>query len=390
MSPPAFGFEILHNDSGSRARVGRFTTPHGAVDTPAFMPVGTQGTVKGVDPDRLRETGAQMILANTYHLTLRPGEQTVAALGGLHEFMGWDKPILTDSGGFQVFSLAERMTFDEAGVRFRSHIDGALVELTPERAVAIQEQLGSDVAMVLDHVVALPGSRDVVADAMRRSLRWAERCLAAVKRSDQALFAIVQGGLDAELRAESAARLAELDFVGYAIGGLSVGETPAEMYATIDITIPHLPRHRPAYLMGVGRPIDLLEAIARGVDLFDCVMPTRNGRNALAFTDTGPVRLRNQQYALDREPLDPACPCPACRHSRGYLRHLFQAGEMLGPMLVSIHNLTYYQRLLADARRVIRDNAFTTFVEHRRQAWDTPLSGDALDRAAFVKGDSGR
>jgi hypothetical protein len=213
MSPPAFGFEILHNDSGSRARVGRFTTPHGAVDTPAFMPVGTQGTVKGVDPDRLRETGAQMILANTYHLTLRPGEQTVAALGGLHEFMGWDKPILTDSGGFQVFSLAERMTFD---------------------AVAIQEQLGSDVAMVLDHVVALPGSRDVVADAMRRSLRWAERCLAAVKRSDQALFAIVQGGLDAELRAESAARLAELDFVGYAIGGLSVGETPAEMYATID------------------------------------------------------------------------------------------------------------------------------------------------------------
>jgi queuine tRNA-ribosyltransferase len=390
MTTPKFAFEILHQDSNSRARNARFTTPHGAVDTPAFMPVGTQGTVKGVAPDRLRETGAQMILANTYHLTLRPGEQTVAALGGLHEFMGWDGPILTDSGGFQVFSLAERMTFDEAGVRFRSHIDGALVELTPERAVVIQEQLGSDVAMVLDQVVALPNSRDVVADAMRRSLRWAERCQAAAKRRDQALFAIVQGGLDADLRAESAARLADLNFVGYAIGGLSVGETPAEMYAAIDITMPHLPRDRPVYLMGVGRPIDLLEAIARGVDLFDCVMPTRNGRNALAFTDTGPVRLRNQQYALDREPLDPACPCPACRHSRGYLRHLFQAGEMLGPMLVSIHNLTYYQRLLADARRAIRDNAFTTFVEHRRQAWDSSLSGDALDRAASERGDSRR
>jgi queuine tRNA-ribosyltransferase len=334
------------------------------------MPVGTQGTVKGVDPGRLRETGAQMILANTYHLTLRPGEPTVAALGGLHAFMGWDGPILTDSGGFQVFSLAQRMTFDESGVRFRSHIDGALVELTPERAVAIQEQLGSDVAMILDHVVALPNDRDVLADAMRRSLRWAERCQAAARRSDQALFAIVQGGLDAELRAESAARLVELDFLGYAIGGLSVGESPAEMYAAIDVTLPHIPRHRPCYLMGVGRPIDLLEAIARGVDLFDCVMPTRNGRNALAFTDAGPVRLRNQQYAMDREPLDPACPCQACRHSRGYLRHLFQAGEMLGPMLVSIHNLTYYQRLMADARQAIAENRFTAFVDQRRRGWE--------------------
>jgi queuine tRNA-ribosyltransferase len=389
MSPPAFGFEILHSDASSRARLGRFGTPHGVVDTPAFMPVGTQGTVKGVDPDRLRETGAQMILANTYHLTLRPGEQTVAALGGLHAFMRWDGPVLTDSGGFQVFSLAQRMTFDETGVRFRSHIDGALVELTPERAVAIQEQLGSDVAMVLDHVVALPNNRNVVADAMRRSLRWAERCQAAATRRDQALFAIVQGGLDAELRAESAARLAELDFVGYAIGGLSVGETPAEMYAAIDITMPHLPRHRPAYLMGVGRPIDLLEGIARGVDLFDCVMPTRNGRNALAFTDMGPVRLRNQQYALDREPLDPDCPCPACRHSRGYLRHLFQAGEMLGPMLVSIHNLTYYQRLLADARRAIRDDTFATFVEHWRRVWERSSSDDVLHRSADEQGNSG-
>jgi queuine tRNA-ribosyltransferase len=284
--------------------------------------------------------------------------------------MGWDGPILTDSGGFQVFSLADRMTVDEQGVRFKSHIDGALVEITPERSISIQEQLGSDVAMVFDHVVALPNTRDIVADAMRRSLRWAARCQAAATRNDQAQFGIVQGGLDAELRAESAEGLVKLDFPGYAIGGLSVGETPAEMHAALDVIVPFLPRDKPRYLMGVGRPTDLLEGIARGVDLFDCVMPTRNGRNALAFTDAGPVRLRNQQHALDRHPLDPACPCMACRHSRGYLRHLFQAGEMLGPMLVSIHNITYYQRLLAEARTAIAEGRFTAFLSERRSRWD--------------------
>ncbi|HEX4413150.1 MAG TPA: tRNA guanosine(34) transglycosylase Tgt [Lacipirellulaceae bacterium] len=369
MPTSAFAFEVLHEDTQTRARRGRFTTPHGVVETPAFMPVGTLGTVKGVDPGRLRETGAQMILANTYHLALRPGEATVAALGGLHAFMGWDGPILTDSGGFQVFSLADRMTFDETGVKFRSHIDGAAVELTPERSIAVQEQLGSDVAMVFDHVVALPNDREIVADAMRRSLRWAERCKAAATRSDQAQFAIVQGGLDPELRAESAEHLVALDFVGYAIGGLSVGEPPPEMYAALDVTTPLLPRDKPRYLMGVGRPIDLLEGMARGVDLFDCVMPTRNGRNALAFTDAGPVRLRNQQFAQDREPLDPSCPCMACRHSRGYLRHLFQANEMLGPMLVSHHNLTYYQRLAADARQAIAENRLSAYLSERRQMW---------------------
>ena len=367
MTQHHFSFDVEHTDRSSAARLGRFTTPHGVVETPAFMPVGTQGTVKGVDPGRLRETGAQIILANTYHLTMRPGEQTVAALGGLHAFMGWDGPILTDSGGFQVFSLAERMKIDEEGARFRSHIDGALVELTPERAISIQEQLGSDVAMVLDHVVALPNTREVVADAMRRSLRWAERCRAAATRRDQALFAIVQGGLDSELRAESAAGLVAMDFVGYAIGGLSVGETPAEMMVGVDMTAPLLPHDKPRYLMGVGRPIDLLESIARGVDLFDCVMPTRNGRNALAFTDAGPVRLRNERHALDRRPLEEHCPCLACRHSRGYLRHLFQVGEMLGPMLVSIHNLTYYQRLLADARVAIAEDRFAVFLAERRR-----------------------
>ena len=370
MATPAFGFEILHEDAGCRARLGQFKTPHGVVETPAFMPVGTLGTVKGVDPGRLRETGAQMILANAYHLALRPGEQTVAALGGLHSFMGWDGPILTDSGGFQIFSLADRATIDETGARFRSHIDGAAIELTPERAVAIQEQLGSDVAMVLDHVVALPNERSLVADAMRRSLRWAERCKAAATRADQALFAIVQGGLDAELRAESAAGLVALDFIGYAVGGLSVGEPPPEMYAALDVTMPLLPRDRPRYLMGVGRPIDLLEGISRGIDLFDCVMPTRNGRNALAFTDAGPLRLRNQQYAHDREPLDKTCSCLACRHSRGYLRHLFQANEMLGPMLVSLHNLTYYQRLMSEARRAIAEDRLSALLSERRRGWE--------------------
>lgn len=379
MASSAFAFEVFHQDVASSARCGRFNTPHGPVETPAFMPVGTQGTVKGVDAGRLRETGAQMILANTYHLSLRPGEQIVAALGGLHAFTHWDGPILTDSGGFQVFSLAERVVVDEQGVRFRSHIDGAAVELTPERAVTIQEKLGSDVAMVLDHVVALPNDRAVVADAMRRSVRWAERCRAAATRLDQALFAIVQGGLDPELRAESAAGLRALDFIGYAIGGLSVGETPAEMYVTLDFTIPHLPVDRPRYLMGVGRPIDLLEAIGRGVDLFDCVLPTRNGRNALAFTDAGPLRLRNQLHAQDREPLDANCPCLACRHSRGYLRHLFQADEMLGPMLLSIHNLTYYQRLMAEARQAIADGRFGTFVNERRRSWK---DGQKTDESA--------
>jgi queuine tRNA-ribosyltransferase len=370
-----FSFEVLHSDPGSQARLGTFTTPHGRVETPAFMPVGTQGTVKGVDPGRLRETGAQMILANTYHLALRPGEQTVAALGGLHELMQWDGPILTDSGGFQVFSLAERMSIDEQGVRFKSHIDGASVELTPERSISIQEQLGSDVAMVLDHVVALPNTRNIIADAMQRSLRWAARCQAAATRDDQAQFGIVQGGLDAELRAESAEGLVKLDFPGYAIGGLSVGETPAEMYAALDVATPLLPLDKPRYLMGVGRPIDLLEGVARGVDLFDCVMPTRNGRNALAFTDAGPLRLRNQQFALDREPIDPACPCIACRHSRGYLRHLFQANEMLGPVLVSIHNITYYQRLMAEAREAIAGDSFASFLAVRRRRWQPDETG---------------
>ncbi len=350
-------------------RRGRLHTPHGCVELPAFMPVGTLGAVKGVEISRVRDTGAQMVLGNTYHLALRPGESTIAKLGGLHAFMGWDGPILTDSGGFQVFSLADRMKLDERGARFKSHVDGSPIELTPERSVEIQEQLGSDVAMVLDHVPSLPSPRDVIADSMLRSSRWAERCQRHATKSDQSLFAIVQGGLEEDLRQESAERLVELDFAGYAIGGLSVGEPPEQMYQTIAATTPHLPVDRPRYLMGVGTPQDLLEAIDRGVDMFDCVMPTRNGRNALAFTDEGPLRLRNQRYIEDPRPLDENCPSPASQHSRGYLAHLFRAKEMLGPVLLSIHNLTYYQRLMAAARAAIEEGRFADFKQAKLAGW---------------------
>lgn len=333
------------------------------------MPVGTLGTVKGVEISQIADTGTQIVLSNTYHLALRPGEQVVRSLGGLHAFMGWDGPILTDSGGFQLFSLAKMTKVDEDKAVFRSHIDGGLLELSPERAIEIQEALGSDIAMVLDHVVGLPNEPSVIRDAMERSVRWAKRCRDAATRSDQAQFAIVQGGLDPDLRVECAQRLSELDFPGYAVGGLSVGEPPEEMYQTLDVTVPAMPVDKPRYLMGVGRPEDLLEAVRRGIDLFDCVMPTRNGRNALAFTDRGALRLRNLRHQQDRRPLDEHCPCPACRRSRGYLRHLFMAGEMLGPILLSIHNITYYQRLLADAREAISEDRFEQFLGEKQEGW---------------------
>ncbi len=369
MSKPAFSFQLHHVDQSSAARLSTFHTPRGAVEMPAFMPVATQGTVKGLQISQVRETGAQMVLGNTYHLALRPGADTVQALGGLHAMMGWEGPILTDSGGFQIVSLAKLAQISEDAVRFRSHIDGSLVELSPERAVQIQEQLGSDIAMVLDHVVALPADRSVVQDAMQRTIRWAERCRQVASRADQALFGIVQGGLDQELRAECAERLTEMDFPGYAVGGLSVGEKTAEMLETLKATVDRLPADRPRYLMGVGRPEDLLEAIGRGIDMFDCVMPTRNGRNALAFTDRGALRLRNERFQQDDRPLEDACPCAACRHSCGYLRHLFMAREMLGPVLLSIHNLTYYQRLLAGAREAIRQDGFDAYRLEKLQGW---------------------
>ena len=364
-----FSFRVEHQDARCRARRATFHTPHGDVDLPAFMPVGTQGTVKGLTVEQLRGAGAQMVLGNTYHLALRPGESVVAELGGLHQFMGWPGPLLTDSGGFQLFSLAVMTRVSEAGAVFRSHIDGGLLELSPERAVAIQEALGSDVAMVLDHVVRLPADAAAVRDATERTLRWAERCRAAHRRGDQAQFGIVQGGLDERLRTDCARRLAELDFAGYAVGGLSVGETPDEMYRVLEFTVPAMPEHKPRYLMGVGRPQDLLAAIECGIDLFDCVMPTRNGRNAVAFTDEGPLRLRNLKFERDPRPLEADCPCAACRHGRGYLRHLFMAREMLGPVLLSIHNLTYYQRLLAGARQAIAADRFLEYRAAKMAGW---------------------
>lgn len=369
MDRSGFSFELHHQDAHSAARRASLRTPHGVVELPAFMPVGTQGTVKGMTIGMLRATGAQMVLANTYHLALRPGAQTVAELGGLHRFMHWDGPILTDSGGFQLVSLAQRTTIAEQGATFRSHIDGRLFDLSPERAVEIQEQLGSDVAMVLDDVTPLPASPEAVQRSAERTVRWAQRCQAAASRADQVQLAIVQGGLDAELRVACAEQLIELDFFGYAIGGLSVGESIEQMYRMLDITCPVLPADRLRYLMGVGRPRDVLQGIRRGVDMFDCVMPTRNGRNALAFTDAGPLRLRNKRHERDSRPIAEGCPCPACRHSRGFLRHLFMAGEMLGPMLLSAHNLTYYQQLMAGSRAAIARDEFEPFCQQKLRGW---------------------
>ena len=357
------GFSFSLEATDGAARAGVLSTPHGSVATPLFMPVGTMATVKGVDIERVRESGAKMVLGNAYHLHLRPGEAVVEQGGGLARFMGWNGPTLTDSGGFQVFSLAQQVKVTEAGAFFRSHIDGAKIELTPEASMRIQERIGADVAMQLDHVVALPAPREVVEDAMRRSLRWADRCRAAHARPDQALFGIVQGGLDAELRQESAERLRALDFPGYAVGGLSVGEGPEAMDATLRVTTPHLPIDRPRYLMGVGQPRDIIEAVAAGIDMFDCVLPTRCGRNSFVYTFDGPVRLKNAIHATDQGPLEAGCPCVACRHSRSYIRHLFLAGEMLGPILASIHNLTFYQRLVTRLREAIVGGRF---VETRR------------------------
>src|SRR4051812_31372192 len=352
-------FETLALDRGTAARRGRLVTPHGTIETPAFMPVGTQAAVKGMTPEQVRSTGSEMILANTYHLALRPGEEVVARLGGLHPFMGWSGPILTDSGGFQVFSLAERARIGDSGVSFRSHLDGSLLELTPERAVAIQEALGADVAMCLDHCPALPAAKEEIAAAVGRTIRWAERCKAAHARGDQALFGIVQGGSHADLRAGCAEALIALDFDGYAVGGVSVGEGRAEVRAALEASTHLLPADRPRYLMGVGRPQDLLDAVATGIDLFDCVLPTRNGRNATCQTDFGPIKLRNAAHRFDPRPVEPGCECLACRSfSRAYLRHLFLAKEMLGPILASIHNITYLQRLTSRIREAITRGRF--------------------------------
>lgn len=373
MSEPSLKFEILSVDPHCSARRGVLTLPHGVVQTPTFMPVGTRGCVKGLTAEQVRSTGAEIMLGNTYHLALRPGPEVVRHFGGLHGLMRWSYPILTDSGGFQVFSLHGLLKLTEEGVTFRSHIDGSKLQLTPERSIAIQEALGSDIAMVLDEVVGLPSPREKIRSAMERSVRWAARCKQCAQHPYQSQFAIVQGGLEVDLRLECIERLAELDFPGYAIGGLSVGEPPAEMYRILEAITPTMPTQKPRYLMGVGRPQDLLEGIRYGIDMFDCVMPTRNGRNAMAFTTHGPLRLRNLVHQLDHQPIEEGCPCLACRYSRGYIRHLFIAEEMLGPILLSHHNLTYYQRLMAGACEAIAAGQFENYRQKCYQRWNNAV-----------------
>ncbi len=357
----AFRFELLGRDGA--ARLGQLHTAHGVVRTPAFMPVGTVATVKAMHPDAVASTGADIILGNTYHLMLRPGAERVDRLGGLHRFMNWPGPILTDSGGFQVMSLSKLRKLDESGVTFQSHLDGSRHHLTPERSMEIQRLLDADVTMCFDECTPFPATPEVAAESMRLSMRWAERSKAAfVERPGYGLFGIVQGGVHPELRQESAAALKAIGFDGYAIGGLAVGEGQQAMFETLDVTTPELPQDKPRYLMGVGTPADIVGAVLRGVDMFDCVMPTRSGRTAKAFTRRGAVNLRNARHIDDPRPLDDQCPCPACsKYGRAYLHHLFRAEEMLGPMLLTWHNLQYYQDLMRSLRHAIGEGRLAAF-----------------------------
>ncbi len=346
-------FEILARDGA--ARTGRLVTAHGTIETPAFMPVGTAGTVKAMTPDGVAATGARIVLGNTYHLMLRPGAERIAALGGLHRFMNWPHAILTDSGGFQVMSLAALRKIGEEGVSFRSHLDGSAHLLTPERSIAIQHLLGADITMAFDECTPFPATREAVEASMELSMRWALRSRSAfAARPGHGIFGIVQGGVHADLRQRSAARLVDIGFDGYAIGGLAIGEGQATTFAMVEASVPGLPEDRPRYLMGVGKPGDLVGAVRRGVDLFDCVLPTRSGRTGQAFTRAGTLNLRNARHADDPAPLDPLCRCPACTgFSRAYLHHLTKAREILASMLLTTHNLTYYADLMADLRAAI-------------------------------------
>jgi queuine tRNA-ribosyltransferase len=396
---PSFSFRVLH--TAGAARRGEMVTAHGPVQTPAFMPVGTRGAVKGVTPRDLHEAGAEIILGNTYHLWLRPGDRLIARLGGLHRFMGWDGPILTDSGGFQAFSLGARRVITEDGIRFRSHLDGSEHLLTPEGAAEIQAALGPDIAMVLDECLAQPAAESAVRDSTERSARWARRCrdrflalhekepgsctddpagqapvpLPTVTNPGQAQFGIVQGGTVPALRTISAERTLAIGFEGYAIGGLSVGEPAETMYATVGHTAPLLPADRPRYLMGVGTPLDIVEAVSRGIDLFDCVMPTRNARNGQLFTSEGRLSIKNARYADDEGPADPACGCYTCRtHSRAYLRHLFVSGEIGAAVLNTVHNLRFYLDTMARVRQAIVFGTLETLRQSLRATYSRPSS----------------
>ncbi len=369
---PEFAFSVSHTstEAGCSARTGLLTLPHATAQTPVFMPVGTQATVKAMTPGELSEIGFPIILGNTYHLHLRPGEELIARSGGLHKFQGWTGALLTDSGGFQVFSLTGLRRIGSDGVRFQSHIDGSKHEFTPETVMQIEKDLGADIIMAFDECAPYPCTREYAIEAMDRTHRWAQRCIDAYNAADrkatggwpQALFGIVQGGVYGDLRAESARTLVEMDFPGYAIGGLAVGEPAAERNETISITTELLPLHKPRYLMGVGTPIDILNAVERGVDMFDCVLPTRNARNSQVFTSKGVLNLLNAKYGDDFIPIDPDCHCQVCRvHTRAYIRHLFKAKEMLAARLTTYHNLYFYHALMAAIRRAIHSNTFLDF-----------------------------
>lgn len=375
MQRDGFAFRVEHRSSAGGARAGVLATPHGEVRTPAFMPVGTKGSVKGVAPAHLRQLGTQMVLANTYHLHLRPGEDLVAELGGLHRFMGWDGPLLTDSGGYQVFSLADIGRVDEDGVTLRSVVDGASVRFEPERVMSIQARLGADVVMAFDHCPPDPRDRPAVDAACQRTARWLARCVRAHRElggeaRGQALFGIVQGGVFEDLRRRSVEDVCAHDLVGYAVGGVSVGESREDAVRAVAAAAPLLPQDRPRYLMGVGTPRDFLDAIEQGIDLFDCVTPTRHGRTHQAFTSEGALNLRNARFARDPKPLDARCDCPACaQFSRAYLRHLCKSGEMLGAMLLTEHNLRYFHALLERVRAAIAADALPALRARELEAW---------------------
>ncbi len=383
------GAYVLERGDAVAPRAGRLATGHGVVRTPAFMPVGTQGTVKGLSPADLRASGTQILLSNTYHLMLRPGSELIRSLGGLHRFMGWDAPILTDSGGYQILSLKERVKITEEGVAFRSHLDGRPELLTPERAMDIQADLGVDIAVTLDHAILLPATPEAVRDAGERTIRWTERSLAHAATLDtptgrpQLHFAIVQGGGDPALRAEMAERTARMPCDGFCLGGLSVGESKEETWALARAVTGVLPAGRPRYLMGMGTPLDLLDGIACGIDLFDCVLPTRNARNGMAFTHEGPINIRNAVHARDPRPLDTECGCEACvEFSRAYLRHLHVAGEILAHRMLTLHNVTFYQTLMAGARAAIERGAFEEFHRAVTERYRDRAGADAADDTA--------
>ncbi|MHB8090418.1 MAG: tRNA guanosine(34) transglycosylase Tgt [Syntrophales bacterium] len=355
-------FEFINTDPGCEARLGNIATPHGEIRTPAFMPVGTQGTVKGLLPEQVHSLGADIILGNTYHLYLRPGHELIATLGGLHKFMNWQGPILTDSGGFQVYSLGALRKTNDDGAVFQSHIDGSKHFLSPEKAVEIQEALGSDIMMCLDECIAYPADRKKAEEALRRTAQWAKRCREAKKNPEQALFGIVQGGFYPDLRRQAVDDMRNIGFDGYAIGGLSVGEPKELMLEILAATAPLLPPDAPRYLMGVGTPEDIVEGVFQGIDMFDCVMPTRSARNGLLFTNEGKVVIRNARYREDSSPIESGCDCYTCQnYSRAYLRHLYVAGEILAMVLNTIHNLRYYLRLMENIRAAIKDGRFVEF-----------------------------